>query len=157
METHNKIMPKMAIIPTCMPDKEINHFAKCWAEISEEKQSSIRSVWDEMRELQLKAVEEYCRKKEEALTQAILSCGYQYDEVIQYVKQGARFYTRQLQFGTSFNGHTEYVLYDSYTQRAFILITESSTMNIEDCESKAFSQMQIIAHNNRQVPYNYHR
>lgn len=139
------------IISTDMPDKEMNHFVKCWGEMDEEKQSSIHSVWDEMRELQLKVAREYCRKKEEALTQAIVSCGYQYDEVLQYLKNKQRFEMTRRQEGYMFDGYAEYVLYDNYTQRAFILAAETSVQN--GC---GFTST-IQSFQNKEVPFDYHR
>ena len=122
-----------------------------YEQLSLEKQSSIKSFWNDMRELELKAIEDYCCKREELLKQAILSCGYQYDEVIQYAEQRVRFHIQKLQLGSLLDGNLEYVLYDSYTQRAFILIAEVSAINNGNLTN------QIVAYRNKQVPYNYHR
>lgn len=139
------------IIPTCMPKKETNHFVEeLWKKLDDTKETG----WD-IGEIQAKHIQKCKEIQEQALTQAILSCGYQYDEVLQYLKNRQRFEITRLQFGDMLSGHTECVLYDSYMQKAFILITESRTMNIEDFDGT--STLNIESHRNRQVPYNYHR
>lgn len=145
----------MAIIPTCMPSKEMNIFVEKWKDKLDNLTTPKEAVWSKIDEIQAKHIQKCKEAQEEAITQAILSCGYQYDEVLQYLKNKQRFEITRLQFGDAFNGHTECVLYDSYMQKAFILTTESTSMNIEDCNGT--STLNIEAHNNRQVPYNYHR
>lgn len=139
------------VIPTCNPDKNIEDVFSKYYNIESQRAKEMNALWDELVQDEIKAIEEYSKNKEKALTQSIQSCDYQYDEVMQYLKIKRRFDINRLQFGNMFDGHIEYVLYDNYTLRAFLLAIETNTM--ADCGYIPT----IESYKNKQVPFNYHK
>lgn len=149
METHKEQLPKMKITSTYQPSREIRNFIEYWEE-NKGSQGWPNSFWDDM---QLNVVEDYYKGIEDALTEAILSCGYQYDEVIQYLKQGARF-------TLTANNFDEYILYDKYQQKRFLLITKDKNRprcSIDEQGNVTVEYLNMfLVHKNNILPDSYY-
>lgn len=76
---------------------------------------------------------EFYIKKENALKEALESCGYQYEEVKEYAKLKKRFYFEEKVFQ---NSHSEYILHDKYKNQSFLLMKEYQINFIDKFEIK---------------------
>lgn len=123
-------------------------------------QGSIGSYQEAIRELQEKKRGDYYEKRNDALKEAMRSCGYRYEGVLHELELNRRFLLKCFRYVSSCNEHKDYVLYDSLKQRAFILITESTEPSpiVESKNGLTMSTTFLICtHNNKEVPFNYHR
>lgn len=123
-------------------------------------QGSINSYKDAIRELQEKIRGDYYKKRNDALKEAMSSCGYRYEGVLHELELNRRFILRCFRYVSSCNEHKDYVLYDSLKQRAFVLITENTEPSpILESKNllKTSTAFLIHTHKNKEVPFNYHR
>lgn len=86
------------------------------------------------------------KQKEQSIRDAILSCGYLPEQVIDDRVQQERFELRNLYFEPT--GIHQYILTDKIRKKAFLLMEDVTSIGIE---------LGYTTYHNKELPYNYQK